>query len=362
MRWILFCSLAAASAFGQSTTWNLSADWSDTSNPFGPWQLNQSGIVPFTQHWTEWVPGSGQPVWAQAPVPQTAQIPAWGKAVQSGVLGLDVTAGSIFVHGAEFERTGSEYTSVQWTSPITGTVNLHGQVWPPRHIGREMSWFILVDGLSVTQGTFGASNPFSSANRMSLSEGTGGSSVLTVPVVPGTKIELMVQRDPAQESSDFVALYYAISTLANPNTLSVGGTLQDFVGNAGAVPITVTISKLDGAVVREEVVTTNGGAPASIFAALEGTFRVAVKAPHWLRQSQDVTFDETGANLSFDLVNGDSDNDNEVGIGDYAVLSSAYGAEPGDANWDPNADLNGDESVDIGDYAILSANYGKLGD
>ena len=35
---------------------------------------------------------------------------------------------------------------------------------------------------------------------------------------------------------------------------------------------------------------------------------------------------------------------------------------PGDINWDPYADLNGDDEVSIGDYAILSANYGLSGD
>ncbi|MBX7135426.1 MAG: hypothetical protein K1X67_22385 [Fimbriimonadaceae bacterium] len=66
--------------------------------------------------------------------------------------------------------------------------------------------------------------------------------------------------------------------------------------------------------------------------------------------------------LDFSLTNGDVDGDNEVGIGDYAQLSYAYGSGPGDLNYIEEADLNGDESVDIADYAILSANYGEVGD
>ena len=66
--------------------------------------------------------------------------------------------------------------------------------------------------------------------------------------------------------------------------------------------------------------------------------------------------------MNFSLTNGDSDGDNEVGIGDYAVLSSAYNSSNGDPNWDATADLNGDDAVDIADYAILSANYGLAGD
>ena len=88
-----------------------------------------------------------------------------------------------------------------------------------------------------------------------------------------------------------------------------------------------------------------------------------MKGPHWLRRTLNVnatSADVTG--LVFSMVNGDADGDNEVGIGDYALVSSSYGSGPGDPGWQPNADLNGDESVDIADYAILSSHYGEAGD
>ena len=66
--------------------------------------------------------------------------------------------------------------------------------------------------------------------------------------------------------------------------------------------------------------------------------------------------------LDVTLVNGDCDRDNEVGLGDYAVLSSSYGSELGGPGWNADADLNGDFAVDIADYAILSQNYGLVGD
>lgn len=97
--------------------------------------------------------------------------------------------------------------------------------------------------------------------------------------------------------------------------------------------------------------------------ATAGSYVVSVKTGSWLRDTSsavDTSVGASGVNLS--LINGDIDDDNEVGIGDYAVLSSTYGSVPGDVNWSAAADLNGDESVDIGDYAILSANYGLIGD
>ncbi|MBX7132220.1 MAG: hypothetical protein K1X67_06040 [Fimbriimonadaceae bacterium] len=95
-----------------------------------------------------------------------------------------------------------------------------------------------------------------------------------------------------------------------------------------------------------------------------GTYDIACKPSHWLRQKRgSVTISANGAvNVDFTCVNGDCDGDNEVGIGDYAMVSGAYNTAPGDATWNPSADLNGDEAVDIADYAILSAHYGEVGD
>ncbi len=68
------------------------------------------------------------------------------------------------------------------------------------------------------------------------------------------------------------------------------------------------------------------------------------------------------AGINVTLINGDCDRDNEVGIGDYAILSASYGSDLGGPGWNADADLNGDDAVDIADYAILSQNYGLVGD
>ncbi|MBX7133903.1 MAG: hypothetical protein K1X67_14620 [Fimbriimonadaceae bacterium] len=97
--------------------------------------------------------------------------------------------------------------------------------------------------------------------------------------------------------------------------------------------------------------------------ALTGEVDISIKASHWLRKTFSSHVSEIGlSGWSIELVNGDSDGDNEVGISDYAILSSGYNSSEGDPHWDPRADLNGDQSVDIADYAILSSNYGLTGD
>ncbi|MBX7131415.1 MAG: hypothetical protein K1X67_01940 [Fimbriimonadaceae bacterium] len=362
-RWL--CALVTVGTLGiaNASTWNLSADWSDATNPFGPWTLKRSSSSPFSTNWAEWAPGVQQPMWADEQITQTAHVPAWGRAITKNVYDMDLPRGTIFAHGAETWRTGTEFTSAMWTSPMSGTVYLHGQIWPPRHIGRTMNWYILVNGASVTEGTFPDVNPYNSQIRMNLNEGSGGSGALEVVVVPGTTIELLIQRPPSQLFSDFLATYFCISTHPFESNLYINGELQDYVGDPYQVPITVTIMKpSDGAVVREDTILLSSESSIPILACLEGDYTVCVKASHWLRQCFPVTFDENGATVNFSLINGDCDGDNEIGIGDYAMISSAYDTSPGDPGWAPMADLNGDEAVDIADYAILSANYGLTGD
>lgn len=94
-----------------------------------------------------------------------------------------------------------------------------------------------------------------------------------------------------------------------------------------------------------------------------GAYDMSIKVSHWLRRTVNfpsTNGDITGQNLT--LLNGDVDDDNEVTIGDYAQLSSAFGSAPGDPNWNAMADLDGDDEVTIGDFSLLSNNFGEVGD
>jgi type 1 fimbria pilin len=139
--------------------------------------------------------------------------------------------------------------------------------------------------------------------------------------------------------------------------------LQDFTGTIAGQPCTITLTQ-NGQVVETKPVTLAADGSYAIQTAIRGNVTLQAKASHWLRRTTP-SLNLTGAGLTgvdFALVNGDCDDDNEVAIGDYALLSSAFSSTPGDSNWDASADLNGDDTVDIGDYAILSGNYGLIGD
>jgi hypothetical protein len=48
-----------------------------------------------------------------------------------------------------------------------------------------------------------------------------------------------------------------------------------------------------------------------------------------------------------------------VNVDDLVLVTSHYGQEQGDANWDPLADANGDGVVNIDDLGGVTANFGK---
>ncbi|MBX7132730.1 MAG: hypothetical protein K1X67_08655 [Fimbriimonadaceae bacterium] len=95
-----------------------------------------------------------------------------------------------------------------------------------------------------------------------------------------------------------------------------------------------------------------------------GNFNIWVKQTHWLGKKIG-PISMTGSSVTglvINCLNGDANDDNVVDIGDFAILSTAYGSDPSSGNWNIDADFNHDDAVDIADYAILSSNYGAEGD
>lgn len=94
-----------------------------------------------------------------------------------------------------------------------------------------------------------------------------------------------------------------------------------------------------------------------------GKNSLSIKAGTWLRRTINYdTAEELPDWCDLIFKNGDCNNDNEIDVADYAIVSSAFGAIPGDPDWVRQADLNRDDEVDIADYAIVSTNFGLIGD
>lgn len=95
-----------------------------------------------------------------------------------------------------------------------------------------------------------------------------------------------------------------------------------------------------------------------------GTYDLFAKGTHWLRKRiANFNLPAGGAtNANFELVNGDVNNDNEVGPADFSGLATAFGSFLGDPNYTAASDLNGDSEVGPADFAILANSFGDFGD
>ena len=149
---------------------------------------------------------------------------------------------------------------------------------------------------------------------------------------------------------------------ANPGTVSGQLTLSEYAYPTG-MPITVDIVDGDGNVLDTQTFPLGSYGYYAFDTAVTGVKSLRFRSTHWLiRQVSDVDLDVGQDTINPVLVNGDIDQDNEVSIGDYAILSSVYGTFAGDPGYDLQADLDGDLEIGIGDYSILSANYLQGGD
>ncbi|MBX7131428.1 MAG: hypothetical protein K1X67_02005 [Fimbriimonadaceae bacterium] len=177
---------------------------------------------------------------------------------------------------------------------------------------------------------------------------------------------LIMRIDVFGENDPLYLSYARLDVVVEEPLVELTGSvvLHDWSATREGIPVMLDLAK-GGQIVESIPAVLDEKGVFHAGTRLRGEFDVLLKAPHWLRKQypNPVTIGEEGlGGLDFWLPNGDIDGDNEIGIGDYARLSSAFNAMPFDPNWDPMADLNGDQSVDIGDYAVMSLLYGQFGD
>lgn len=125
--------------------------------------------------------------------------------------------------------------------------------------------------------------------------------------------------------------------------------------------VTMLVSEADSTLIYSLDVAVDSNGQFSI-PVPDRAIRLSMQVRPWLRKTLALTQPQLTLPQTLNLVGGDIDGDNEVGIGDYADLSFSYGKAFGDPGFNPYADLDLDGEVAIADYAILSSNYGRIGD
>ena len=222
--------------------YNLTADWSDTSNPNGPWAIYKAPGQLFTTVQADWFGnGTNQPAWADAsgpdPFPPNPLAPMWAKAIGDvGTLsGGDydgfIDVGTVYMHSAEVFRTGTDYSSLVWTSPGIGTAHIDGGLWIAKAFDRPHQWELLKNGVVFTSGGLSQSDPYDKANPFLFAAGSGGPSAIDVTVAQNDEIALLIYKSGSYFTpGTLVGMNYQIRFVPEP-----AGWILGTLGGAGIV-------------------------------------------------------------------------------------------------------------------------------
>ncbi len=187
---------------------NLTTDWSDASNPFGPWSVRESShLLPFVASWQATLGGwaTPQPGWAKSSDGNN-RIPFFFKSNGSETFTHDWVAGQVVCHTWDsLNGIGNGQGSAIWTATGQGVVYISGAVWLGRDIGRSADWRVSVNLGRRTGGSLSDGDPYSSANPFNLADGDGGPGALRgVIVVPGDQVALALT--PTSQAGEFVVI------------------------------------------------------------------------------------------------------------------------------------------------------------
>ena len=201
---------AGCSSLASASTWNLKSDWSNVSNPNGPWSLNQGStplplVSNFTAAGTSPIPA--QPAWA--PSNNAGNFLPLFFQPQATATGYDWAVGDVVVHSQDYANGPSNgFANITWTAPFAGTASLAGDLWEIRNIGRANTW-TLFDGATVlatntlTDGDgHGSSNPetFSQSN---------------IAVTTGTVFTLEIVETSSNSLGELAGLNFTVTDVPN---------------------------------------------------------------------------------------------------------------------------------------------------
>jgi hypothetical protein len=223
-RTLLFVLLTGAIGIHQiacaTTVFDLANDWSDSSNPNGPWTYREGlNALPHVSAWQGLLGdfGAAQPAWARTDVGNT-NLPSWMKVVAPATIAHDWQLGDVIVHTTDSTNgVGAGNANVIWTSPLAGTIDISGGVWMGRDIGRGNDWSLTLNGNLLINGNIFSGDSFNRSNPDAFNT--------TVSVIAGDVVGLEFIK--TSEAGDYVGVNLTISTVPEPSTwalLATGGT------------------------------------------------------------------------------------------------------------------------------------------
>lgn len=204
-------------------SWDLRRDWSDSANPNGPWSYNNDNTT-LTHIGGSTLPGGAlvsQPGWASC----SSCRGFWFKS-SIVPINVDWKIGDIIVHTQDQYISPYDHAAnVTWTSPISGMINIIGNVWmDDYYAARGNQWNLYIKGILASSGQLSGSDAYDRDHPFSLLTGSGGASpFFDVAVSIGDIVKLEIVRTTFD--GFFVAEDLTISTVAEPRPTPEAATL-----------------------------------------------------------------------------------------------------------------------------------------
>jgi len=146
-------SMMLAASTANAAVYDLQSDWSESSNPNGPWAFRHGSTL---LTWFSEIPVTGianQGMWGTSNVIGNFVPVAFRAAYDGSVIGLDYLAGDIFLGARDFANGSMNGVgTIAWTSPVSGTIDITGSIWTMRAIGRSTDWALVLDDTTLNGG------------------------------------------------------------------------------------------------------------------------------------------------------------------------------------------------------------------
>ena len=252
---------AAFASTVNAAVYDLSSDWSNSTNPNGPWSYNQGSTpLPFVPNFNFANTGQSlscnQPAWA--PSNATGRfLPAFLKIdactatyINTVIPQANTEAGDVIVHTVDSFNGNPSLgaANVLFTLPASGgagAYTISGSIWDtdaPSAISssRPQDWSLFLKGVQIAAGVLSGSVSRSQAQTFSLVEN------LNV----GDQVELKIVQDPAANAGFVVSINLTISELQPPAItailpqLAFGGGWYTalYFTNITSTPVSFTVS------------------------------------------------------------------------------------------------------------------------
>lgn len=249
--WMLFVAFLGTV---NAAVYDLSSDWSNSSNPNGPWSYNQGSTpLPFVPNFnfggTGWVSSCNQPAWAPSNatgdyLPAFLKVDACVTTTENTEYPLaNVMAGDVWVHTVDGSNGNPSLgaANVLFTLPASGgagSYTISGSLWDslsssPTSDSRPQDWSLFLNGARIATGVLSGNVFRSQAQTFSMVEN------LNV----GDQVKLQIVEDPAAPAGFIVSINLTISPAGAPP-----GPVTVFSPAQGASGVVLTPALIWGSV------------------------------------------------------------------------------------------------------------------